>query len=212
MIKNSTYIYGLLLTASLLLTSCNSNSVSTDTDTTQETIDSTPTAPTSPEPKTMESFIPQGFEMLNNTKADLNGDNLEDVILILKASNEEESSDYAADAPSLRPLLILLGDEAGSLSLTARNDKVVYCVDCGGQMGDPFSDVTVDGQYFTITHYGGSAQRWARMVTFAYNTEKSSWFLHRDGTEAFDANAPQEVTKETQPETITAFEDFDVYK
>jgi hypothetical protein len=212
MTKNSLLLYSLLLVA-VLLTSCNSATENTDTTLAPISIDSVTAAiPSAPKPKTMESFIPEGFEVLSNKKADLNGDQLEDVILILKASNEEESSDYTANAPTLRPLLILLGDEAGSLTYAGRNDKVVYCVDCGGQMGDPFSDLSVEGRFFTITHYGGSSKRWSRIVTFAYNTEQSSWFLHLDGTEAFDANTPQQVTKEIQPETITPFEEFDVYK
>lgn len=77
---------------------------------------------------------------------------------MLKEDNEEETSIIDED-PVKRPLYILTGQSDQSYKLAAKNDNVVYCVNCGGIMGDPFSGIAIKNGYFSVEHYGGSAWR-----------------------------------------------------
>ncbi len=120
-----------------------------------------------------------------------------------------------AEHPEKRPLYILIGQSDQSYKLTAKNNNVVYCVDCGGMMGDPFMGITIKNGYFSIEHYGGSAWRWTKIVTFKYSKTKKKWFLHKDGGDSFHTSQPEKV--ETKVKTVKdfgviQFEKYDIYK
>lgn len=155
-----------------------------------------------------------GYSILDTTSGDLNRDLYKDLIIIYKKNNEDKTSDVI-DNPVYRPLLIYTGQSNGTLKLTAKNEKVVLCYDCGGMMGDPFSQVAIKNGYFTIEHYGGSAWRWTRYVTFKYSNSDSAWYLHKDGSDSFHASNPEKVTTEvrtTKDCGVIPFEKFDVFK
>jgi hypothetical protein len=77
---------------------------------------------------------------------------------VLHRPDEQKTSDVV-DHPTKRPLLLFVDGASGTYPLTARTDNAVYCVDCGGIMGDPFMGLAIKKGYFTVEHYGGSAQR-----------------------------------------------------
>ncbi|MFD2287015.1 hypothetical protein GJU39_10220 [Pedobacter petrophilus] len=165
-------------------------------------------------PAVLKKYIPAGFEALNVTKGDLNRDAYSDVILVLKKKGEEKTSDVI-DHPEKRPLLIFLGQADKSYKLAAKSNNSVYCVDCGGMMGDPFTGITIKNGYFSVEHYGGSAQRWTRIVTFKYAPAEKNWFLYKNGSERFYATEPDKAKTEIQ--TVkdfgkVPFEKFDIYK
>ncbi|MBT4969295.1 MAG: hypothetical protein HOM80_09840, partial [Bacteroidetes bacterium] len=118
-----------------------------------------------------------GYSILDTTSGDLNRDSFKDLIVIYIKDTEEKTSDVI-DNPVYRPLLIYIGQSNGTLKMTAKNEKAVLCYDCGGVMGDPFSQVVIKNGYFTVEHYGGSSWRWTRFVTFKYSTSDSNWYLH----------------------------------
>lgn len=197
------------------LMACNSNNSSSkvaavDTDSTTTTLAPEP----APKPvKTTASFVLDGHEILAEKKLDFNHDGFEDVVLILKNSQEETISDYPNDNPSLRPMLFLAGDSEGSLALVARNDKAVYCVDCGGQIGDPFlGEIIVDKDFVSLEYSGGTQPQWSRVVTFKYDQEKKHWFLYEDGTETFNLSTATETSKTKPKDLLVSFEDFDIYQ
>lgn len=165
-------------------------------------------------PVILRKNIPKGYEVLAFEKGDLNRDAYADVILVLKKKGEEKTSDVN-DHPEKRPLLILLGQADKSYTLAARSDNSVYCVDCGGMMGDPFTGISIKNGYFSVEHYGGSGQRWTRIVTFKYSPAEKNWFLFKDGGDRFHATAPEEV--KTEVRTVKnfgkiPFQKFDIYK
>lgn len=131
--------------------------------------------------KTWKEFILPGYVMMDTATGDLTGDGKRDMILILKVHSEKNFDE------SLRPLMILKGDEKGSFIMIARNDSTVLCAGCGGAMGDPYQRIVIKGRYFSIEHYGGSRERWTRTITFRYDTRKTIFILHRDAGETFDA-------------------------
>jgi hypothetical protein len=154
-----------------------------------------------------------GYSILDTTSGDLNRDSYKDLIIIYKKHNEDKTSDVI-DNPVYRPLLIYVGQRDGTLKLTTKNDKAVLCYACGGIMGDPFSQVVIKNGYFTVEHYGGSAWRWTRFVTFKYSTNDSNWRLHRDGGDFFHLTDPENKTsdmKTTKDFGIIPFEEFDIF-
>ncbi|WP_324679158.1 hypothetical protein [Hymenobacter sp. GOD-10R] len=141
-------------------------------------------------PAAVRRALPAGFTVLAAEKGDLNRDATPDWALVLRRPNEQKTSDVI-DHPTKRPLLLFMGGAGGTYTLAARSDNAVYCVDCGGMMGDPFSGLAVKNGYFTVEHYGGSTQRWTRFITFRYDAATRTWLLHRDGSEHFDATDPK---------------------
>ncbi|RZL42002.1 MAG: hypothetical protein EOO93_29260 [Pedobacter sp.] len=165
-------------------------------------------------PANIKGFIPKGYIALDLTKGDLNRDAFPDAILVLYKKGEEKTSDVI-NHPEKRPLLVLIGSANKTYKQAARSDNAVYCVDCGGQMGDPFTGVSIKNGYFSVEHYGGSGWRWSRIVTFKYAPTEKRWLLHKDGGERFNAITHEEV--KTEVRTVKDFgkvtlEKFDIYK
>lgn len=158
-------------------------------------------------------FIPEGYTILDSATGDLNLDKYPDKLLVLKI-NGEDSMANDVDHTVKRPLLILIGQANKSFTLAARNDNVVYCVNCGGMMGDPYMQIAIKKGYFSIEHYGGSAWRWTRIITFKYSTGEKYWYLHKDGGVNYHTSDPDKV--ETNIKTSKefgkiAFDKFDIY-
>jgi len=152
-------------------------------------------------------FIPKNYSILDSVTGDLNLDKINDYILVLKKNGENDTT--------RRPLLILIRDKNNKLKLVRRNDNTVYCIDCGGIMGDPFMGITLKNGYFSVEHYGGSAWRWTRIVTYKYFRQDNEWFLHKDGTESFHVSEPEKVERTIKTKKDfgkVTFEQFDIYK
>lgn len=162
----------------------------------------------------LKQFIPLYYTLLDSAVGDLNKDKRPDVILVLKKVGEDTSSDVIAH-PEKRPLLILIRNAKQQLVLTKSNPNTVYCFDCGGIMGDPYVGVSISDGSFTVEHYGGSAWRWTRSLTYRYNSSQKDWYLHTDVSENYHITAPDKI--ESKIKTVkdfgsVQFEAFDIYK
>lgn len=160
-------------------------------------------------------FIPNNYSILDTIRGDLNKDSFLDYVLILKRNREEITSNYGSDSPELRPLILLVSDVNNNLFQIARNDQSVYCFDCGGAMGDPYTGVTIKNGYFSIEHYGGSAWRWEKIITYKYSETEKEWFLYKIGNISYHTANLDEVTtiiKTKNDFGIIKFEDFNIYK
>ena len=123
--------------------------------------------------------------------------------MILKKPNEAKTS-HGPNNPTLRPLLILTQHTNGEFIMETINDKAVLCVNCGGSMGDPFMEVTVKENQFSIKHHGGNRYQWSRIITFKYDVKKKGWLLYKDDYESIDVhNLDSEEIKE-----FKSIEDF----
>ncbi|HEX5872284.1 MAG TPA: hypothetical protein VFY65_17770 [Longimicrobium sp.] len=142
-------------------------------------------------PAELRPFVLPGTRALCAAAADLNGDGLRDYVLVL----EKEKEDTAAlDLPETqRPLLVVVGQPGGTLHVAARNDRVVYCADCGGVFGDPFEGVDVGPGTFTVLHYGGSAWRWRTDYTFRYAPQARTWRLTKVGELSYHTSDPDKM-------------------
>lgn len=148
-------------------------------------------------PEQAAQFIPEGYGPLDFEQGDLNLDQLNDLVLVLRKNGEDSLSDVI-DNPSERPLLLLIGQPDLTYKLAARNDQVVMCFDCGGVFGDPYSGITIKKGYFSVEHYGGSNWRWTRIITFKYSTKIKNWLLYKDGRESFHTSDPDHVETEVR--------------
>lgn len=144
-------------------------------------------------PDDVKPFIEKGMVPIALETGDLNGDGKKDYILVLDKPRDPKAEFDDADTP--RPTLILVRGSSGSLSVAARNDNVVYCRTCGGVFGDPFAGISISGQRFTISNYGGSNDRWAYDYTFSYSRRDNTWQLVRVEEMTFQALDPNRTTR-----------------
>jgi hypothetical protein len=169
-------------------------------------------------PQSLSKFVPDGYIGLDTVSGDLNLDQYSDMILVLKKKEEEYKSDEK------RPLLILIADSLGAYELAGKNDNVVYCITCGGAMGDPFMSVVVKKGFFSVEHYGGGGPtKWQTITTFRYLPEDKKWYLHKEGLETYEMNPSdkpdaevfikgKEVVKTKKDFGKVLFEEYDIYK
>jgi len=154
-------------------------------------------------PLQIQQFVPDGLEPLSTTFGLLDGDAVDDVVLVLRALDEEE------DRTQPRPVLLLLGQDNGEYKLAARNDDVVHCRSCGGLKG-AFGDVVITNRYFSFEQMGGSRHTWFRVTTFRYDTESDQWQLTGDASEVIDTIDPElpvELLQHSNP-AGTTFETY----
>ncbi len=165
-------------------------------------------------PKQVLTHIPEGYVIMDTCSGDLNLDSYTDLLLVLRLNNEDSLSRNGEEPK--RRLLILTGSAEQTYTLATQSDNAVYCAACGGILGDPYQNMVIKSGYFSIEHYGGSRERWTRIPTFKYSPADSTWLLHKDGHESFDA-VDEEAKKTTKVYTIkdfgkVTFADFDIYK
>lgn len=172
-------------------------------------------------------FIPAGYSILDTIKGELNGDNIEDLILILKKNGE----DTMYNPSPKRPLCILIGLPDGNYKLAAKNDNVVYKHDEGGMSNDePYDGTGIENGIFTVNHYGGSGvNKWDVQTSFKYSPKDSNWYLYKtvnhdvtlnyNNNDTINTNNP-EVTVDSEEDIIKTekdfgkilFEEYDIYK
>jgi hypothetical protein len=138
-------------------------------------------------PAELKPFVPAGYDPLSVDSADLDNDGVKDYVLVLQKKGDTDEGS--------RPLLVITKARDGTLRQRARNDKLVYCASCGGVMGDPYQGVEAKPGRFAVSHYGGSASRWAVTYRFAYSRRDSAWQLVRVEEESFHSGDPEKTLK-----------------
>jgi hypothetical protein len=129
--------------------------------------------------KSIEAFIPEGYDTIATTNGDLNKDKQNDVVLVLKSKEEDAEPKPPVEGsepipPGARILLVLFKNASG-YSLAAKSDSAILCKDCGGIFGDPFDAVMIEKGILIIHHYGGSAWRWSS--TYKFRWQNNDFFL-----------------------------------
>ena len=173
-------------------------------------------------PDILKAFIPNGYSVINFSTGDANLDGMTDEILVLRKNTEETTSSYAEGKPDKRPLLLLLGQVNNTYKLAYRNDNAVYCIDCGGAFGDPFTGTTIKNGYFSIEHGISGGQHWEQVTTFKFDKAKGVWFLYKDHfisyklNESNNENAEALVKETDKLETaknfgVVSFDNFNIY-
>ncbi|MCD0473965.1 hypothetical protein LPB87_06100 [Flavobacterium sp. EDS] len=167
-------------------------------------------------------FVPKGYSVISIESGDLNLDEYTDAILVLRKTSEESTSNYAENKPDKRPMLLLIGQRDGTYKLAYQNNNAVYCIDCGGLFGDPFTGITIKNGYFSIEHGVSGGHHWENVTTFKYNKPKNNWFLYKDHyinykfNDSADENAEALVVDYEKLKTVKdfgeiSFEKFNIY-
>jgi hypothetical protein len=142
-------------------------------------------------PAEVRSFIGPGYTLMDIARQDLNGDRLQDYVIILKTS-AEDSLEMGAEAPA-RPLIVLLRQPDKKLKPVVTNNEIVLCKFCGGVFGDPYQGIMTKPGEFTLSFYGGSSWRWSEDYTFRYDRIKKNWFLETHRSSSFHSGDPDKT-------------------
>lgn len=109
-----------------------------------------------------EKFIPKDWEILSETKGDLNKDNQEDIALVLRYKDEENLENPP------RILVVCFQEKPNQFKRVVVTTKAIMGKMEGGVMGDPFQTITWNRGSILIEHHGGSAERWSYSHRFQY--------------------------------------------
>lgn len=156
-----------------------------------------------------QAFVPAGAKLLETIKGDLNGDGVEDALLVIDPP-APRSLTAGENGPG-RIVMLLLGGADGRWRSAARNDKLVLCAACGGVMGDPFGYARVSAGSFTVVNSGGSRERWTDSYTFGYAPADKAWWLEGVSRQVIDTETDAENKKDFTAAELgkVRFEDFD---
>ena len=101
--------------------------------------------------------LPDGYSVLKFATGDLDENETEDIAIVIE------------QMPGLwtgsRILYVLLGQEDGSFKIRWK-DENISGREGGGVYGDPFEGVYIENGELTISHYGGSSDRWGYSYSY----------------------------------------------
>lgn len=142
-------------------------------------------------PTDLHPFITTNTKLLAFVSADLNGDDKADYVFILEKQKKNPKDEDMEQGQ--RPMHIAIRQADGKLKLAKTNEKIVLCSTCGGVFGDPFAELTAGKKSFTVSHYGGSAWRWANAYQFNYSRKDDTWQLVKVSESSFHTTEPDKA-------------------
>ncbi len=110
---------------------------------------------------------PKGWTVAGVGIGDLNGDDREDLAVVLEELPPGASRPDGHE-PGPRHLAVLLTRPDGIRKIAHANAELVLDRASGGAFGDPFAGITVQDGALWIKHYGGSNFRWGFAMEFRY--------------------------------------------
>lgn len=123
--------------------------------------------------KSLESFIPKGWRLLDKADGDLNTDKLVDTAAVIEQDRKWVVEDFGS-APE-RILIILNKQKDGSYKMALSSINAILKADEGGIFGDPYEDISIKNGVLTFSFYGGSNYRWGYTYKFRY--QNNGWFM-----------------------------------
>lgn len=150
-------------------------------------------------PANLAAYLPSTNEtLIDYYQTDLNADHLPDLLLVMQQPTDTTKADTEQEGK--RQLYVLLQQANAQYKMVAQNSKVVYCQNCGGVMGDPYTGITINpDQSFTVSNYGGSAWRWGIDYTFAYKNNDFFWI--KETSTIFSSADPEHGETKQRTET-----------
>ena len=141
--------------------------------------------------KTHSDFVPHGWDEKVVVEADLNGDQRDDVAMVISWTSRPPGD---VDSNRKEHVLVLaLRQDDGSLKRSAVSDGAILDDFEGGVLGYPFQELRVERGAVVIEHYGGSRNRWE--ISTRYRYEKGRWVLIGRTDVDTDVHYPEFIDK-----------------
>jgi hypothetical protein len=122
--------------------------------------------------KAPEGFAPDGWEVRVVEKGDLNGDKIDDVVIVM---TKPEIMENGVLVEGKKNFLALAFGDGGQFKRTAFSDEAVLDTEEGGPFGDPFEGLKIENGTVIIYHYGGGGQRWSSAERYRWSQNR--WML-----------------------------------
>lgn len=141
-------------------------------------------------PKNIVDQLPAGYVVKTFKRGLLDADQRPDYLVAIARKGEQEAIARGAKA-ARRPLLIFVQQDDGSYRMAARNDRVAYAADEGGQC-DPFDGeseaLAIRNRYFTVQNAVACGAHWTDYLTFRWDAAQSTWLFQKRITESWGLN------------------------
>ncbi|CAE6783168.1 hypothetical protein XA1311A_24530 [Xanthomonas arboricola] len=141
-------------------------------------------------PAAASRLLPAGQTVISLAESDLTGDGRPDYVVALRAKAEDARKTNSDPAPA-RTLLVLVATADGGFVIAARNTRVIFKADEGGQC-DPFLDgeqgLVAKGAYFTVQNGVACGQHWTDYITFRYDRARGEFLFHKRVLESWEMN------------------------
>jgi len=135
-------------------------------------------SPSKNTPAEIQLFAEKGTFIIDWKSADLNGDGLDDYLIVLEIQKKIPSDPDMNEKQ--RPVLLLIRQQDDSLKLVKRNDQIVTCSTCGGNFVDGFAGMSIAKNRFSISnHLQGTTAQTTKTYSFAYSRRDETWQLVR---------------------------------
>lgn len=144
-------------------------------------------------PAQITKHITEGHEPFDSAVGDINGDNINDLLLVTSIINEDSVSVYGIvnnknfrfdSLPLKRRLLVFAGQKNGGFKLECKNENAIPCLDCCG-MTDPFGGIAVNNGEIVITQYCASNCKGISEYRFRYQKANNNWYLDKVIVESY---------------------------
>ncbi len=125
------------------------------------------------------------WKIIDVAQGDLNGDNLDDLAVILESNmiiNEKRAygdadTELIEEHQKPRILAIYFKNSTGKYTLALQNNDFILRAEEGGTMGDPFRKISVSNNKLLLAFEGGANWRWKLNYQFKYRDR--AWTLIR---------------------------------
>lgn len=150
----------------------------------------------------------ENYTLHSKYEGDLNGDKQLDKIVVYQ-KNCDSLDANSLEGAYCRSIAIYL-KQGNDFILYGSNDRLIECSQCGGAgVGDPFQDIKIKNQYFSIENLYGACDKTFSVTTFKFDKKSKGFYLYKIGTEDYSCreedNSDGEVKIKTQTQSVKDF-------
>ncbi len=132
-----------------------------------------------PKSKAIKKLIPPQWKIIDSVSGDLNGDNIEDLAMVLEFyAAVKEPRAYGDNETDLitevqRPRILAIYFTSGkSFKLASQNNNFILRSEEGGGMGDPLRPMAIKDNKLNLSFEGGSNWKWKLSYSFKFNNQE----------------------------------------
>ncbi|MFA6277576.1 MAG: hypothetical protein WC622_12545 [Pedobacter sp.] len=130
------------------------------------------------------SLTPTNWNVIDTAFGDLNNDKLEDLVLVLEFNNPiiekraygDGETELIKEFQKPRILAVYFKDQrSGKYKFALQNNNFILRSQEGGELGEPFKNLTIQNNCLNLAFEGGSNWRWKLNYQFKY--QNKDWVL-----------------------------------